>query len=91
MLSLANKLKQKLWEKRTQRGSLDFHFPETKIVLGEHGEVVDIKEYPSYDSNTLIEVFMVLANESVGKKFHEYPFLYRVHEKPKAEDIEKLR
>jgi ribonuclease R len=34
---------------------------------------------------------MVLANESVSKKFHKNPFLYRIHEKPKMEDIERLQ
>ena len=59
--------------------------------MDENLKVIDFKPYPIYDSNNLIEEFMILANESVSKKFHKLPFLYRIHEKPKMEDIEKLQ
>jgi len=72
------------------RGSLDFDFPETKIVLDEAGVPLEYKEYERYDSYKIIEVCMVLANESVGKLFSKIPFLYRVHEEPDEEDIEKF-
>ena len=68
-----------------------FDFPETKIILDENLQVIDFKPYPIYESNKLIEEFMILANESVSKKFSKIPFLYRVHEKPNNENIEKLK
>jgi ribonuclease R len=70
---------------------LEFDFPETKIIVDENLNVVDFKPYPIYESNKLIEEFMILANENVSKKFSKIPFLYRIHEKPKTEEIEKLK
>ena len=84
-------LKQKLWKQREHRGALDFHFPESKIVINKQGKVVAIKPYPIHESNALIESFMVLANASMGRKYRDIPFLYRVHEAPTKEDIEKLQ
>ncbi len=72
------------------RGSLDFDFPETKIVLDDAGQPLEYKKYERYDSYKIIEECMVLANESVSKQFQKYPFLYRVHEDPDGEDVEKF-
>jgi len=72
------------------RGSLDFDFPETKIVLDDMGKPLEYKKYERYDSYKIIEECMVLANESVSKQFQKYPFLYRVHEDPDGEDVEKF-
>lgn len=72
------------------RGSLDFDFPETKIVLDDAGLPIEYKRYERYDSYKIIEECMVLANESVSKQFQKYPFLYRIHEDPDGEDVEKF-
>jgi len=90
-IQVAYELKNKLRDLKVENWLLGFDFPETKIILDENLKVVDFKPYPIYDSNNLIEEFMVLANESVSKKFHKNPFLYRIHEKPKMEDIERLQ
>ena len=90
-LKMVNSLKKKLLEKRVKRGYLNFHFPETKIVFDEKWNVARIEKYHEYESHTLIELCMVLANESIGEKFRDIPFLYRVHEAPKSEDKEKLQ
>jgi ribonuclease R len=65
---------------------LEFDFPETKVLVEDY-EVQKIYEYPKYESNDMIEQFMILANESVALHFKKYPFLYRVHEIPKDESI----
>ena len=70
---------------------LDFDFPEAKIIVDETGFPIEIKKYPRYNSNKIIEEFMIMANEAVSKQFSKLPFLYRVHTEPKDEDIEKLR
>lgn len=87
---LLKELSSILEKNATSRGSLDFDFPETKIVLDEEGKPLEYTKYDRYDSYKIIEVCMVLANESVAKLFSKIPFLYRVHEEPDEEDIEKF-
>ena len=82
--SIVEKNRQNTWV-------LDFDFPETKVVLDENKKVLEIKQYPRYRSNKLIELFMVSANESVWKLFSNIPFLHRIHPKPSLEDISKLQ
>jgi len=72
------------------RGSLDFDFPETKILLDDAWNPIEYKKYERYDSYKIIEECMVLANESVSRQFQKYPFLYRIHEDPDGEDVEKF-
>ena len=88
---VAYELKDKVSAYKVEQWVLWFDFPETKIILDENLQVVDFKPYPIYESNKLIEEFMILANESVSRKFSKIPFLYRIHEKPKHEDIERLK
>ena len=81
-----------LRKKRRQRGSIDFDFPESKIILDQKGNPVSIVPYERNVATDLIEDFMLLANETVAQHFYwmEVPFLYRTHETPDAEKIEKL-
>ena len=90
-INIAYELKDKVSKNKEEQGVLWFDFPETKIIVDENLQVVDFKPYPIYESNKLIEEFMILANQSVSKKFSKIPFLYRIHEKPKAEDIDRLK
>lgn len=87
---LLKELTDILWKNTKARGALDFDFPETKIILDEAGKPIEYKKYERYDSYKIIEECMVLANESVAKLYAKYPFLYRIHEKPDNEDIEKF-
>lgn len=81
-----------LREKRRKRGSIDFDFPETKMVLDEKGRPVDIKPYDRNPATKIIEDFMLMANETVAEEYYwrELPFLYRTHEQPDEEKIRKL-
>lgn len=81
-----------LRKKRRQRGSIDFDFPESKIILDQKGNPVSIEPYERNVETDLIEDFMLLANETVAQHFYwmEVPFLYRTHETPDTEKIEKL-
>jgi len=90
-IKIANELKQKIIKYRTSTWVLNFDFPETKILLDDEWNPVSIKEYPRFDSNKLIEEFMVSANEAVSREFSDLPFLYRIHEEPKEEDLIKLQ
>ena len=77
-------------KKRIESGSINFDIPETKVVLDENGNVVDIKPYEITIANKIIEEFMLAANMQIAEKFYflDLPFIYRIHEKP---DEEKLR
>lgn len=81
-----------LRHKRMKRGSIDFEFPETKIVLDQEGKPVEIKPYERHTAEKLIEDFMLIANETVAQDYfwQEIPFVYRSHETPDPERIKKL-
>ena len=81
-----------LRKKRRKRGSIDFDFPESKIVLDEKGKPVDIYPYDRNSATKIIEDFMLIANETVAEDFYwqEIPFVYRTHDHPDPEKIEKL-
>jgi len=77
---------------RLARGSLDLDVPEAVIALDEQGEPVSIGRYPRWESNRLIEEFMLVANECVGRfcAKRNVPVLYRVHAPPSAEKVESV-
>lgn len=89
MLELSTILRQR----RKERGSIDFDFPETSITLDEKGWPIKIEPYERNASHKVIEDFMLLANETVAENYYwqDIPFLYRTHEKPDEEKIMKLK
>jgi len=92
MFMMMKELSLLLRKKRRQRGGIDFDFPESKIVLNEKGYPVDIHPYERNAATKLIEDFMLAANETIAEDFfwQELPFLYRTHETPDRERIQKL-
>ena len=92
MFELMAELSGILREKRRQRGSIDFDFPETKMILDQKGRPIDIKPYDRNVATKIIEDFMLLANETVAEDYfwQEIPFVYRTHEAPDEEKIKKL-
>ena len=82
-----------LRKKRLDRGSIDFDFEECKIILDEKGKPIDIKPYERAIANRMIEEFMLLANETVAEHMEKLkvPFVYRIHENPDAEKLEKFK
>ena len=89
MKELALKLK----DKRHGYGAIDFDIPEAKVIIDEEGKVTDIYPYQITIANQMIEQFMVLANECIAKTFYDkkIPFIYRVHEKPEKDKLERLK
>ena len=81
-----------LRNRRHQRGSIDFDFPESKIMLDEEGHPMEIRSYDRNVATKIIEDFMLLANETVAEEYYwrEIPFVYRVHETPDEDKIKKL-
>lgn len=82
-----------LRHKRKQQGSLDFDIPEAEIVLDANENPVEIRPAERRTANRMIEEFMLVANETVAEHFFwmQYPFLYRVHEKPDPEKMMDLK
>lgn len=79
-----------LHNKRMSRGSIDFNFDETKIVLDEKGKPVEVERLEITIANRIIEEFMLICNETVAEQFHwaNVPFVFRIHEEPDPEKIE---
>lgn len=92
MFELMQELAEILRKKRMKRGSIDFDFPETKIILNEQGKPVEIKPYDRNVATKIIEDFMLIANETVAQDYfwQELPFVYRTHDNPDSEKIQKL-
>lgn len=91
-LHVMAELAQKLHELRRQRGSIDFDLPEPVVVLGITGELSEIIKRERNQAHEIIEEFMIAANEAVADFFaqREIPTLYRVHDKPDLQKMERL-
>ncbi len=92
MFDLMKELADILRERRKKRGSIDFDFPESKIILDEKGRPVDIKPYERNAATKIIEDFMLMANETIAEDYfwQELPFLYRTHDYPDPEKMKRL-
>lgn len=92
MFLLMKELADILRKKRHARGSIDFDFPESKILLDEKGKPTEIKAYERNAATRIIEDFMLLANETVAEDYfwQELPFLYRTHDKPDEDRMKRL-
>lgn len=82
-----------LARKRDEAGDIDFNFKETKLVLDEQGKPIEVGIDQRRVANMIIESFMVVTNEVVGKHFAnmDVSFVYRVHEKPTVEKEAEFR
>lgn len=92
MFHLMKELADILRERRRKRGSIDFDFPESKIILDANGTPLDIKPYERNAATKIIEDFMLMANETVAEDYfwQELPFLYRTHDNPDPEKMKSL-
>lgn len=77
---------------RHQRGSIDFELPEIKVKLDEKGHPVALIKREGSLAESIIEECMLAANETVARHMdtRRLPFIYRVHEQPTSEKIERL-
>lgn len=92
-----NSLATKLREKRMAAGSINFHTEEVKFILDENKKPIDTYVREQNESHELIEDFMLLANRTVAEtfgkpdsKWRNYTFVYRVHDEPNPEKLNKF-
>ena len=81
-----------LAKRREKRGVLDLDVPERQVLLNKQGKVIGVKTRESLDSMKLIEELMILANVSAAETLEEsrVPTMYRVHDRPSTEKLERL-
>lgn len=95
---LLNKIARRMTKRRVEEGSLDFYSPEVKFFFDEEGKIRDIKVKERLQSMRLIEELMLLANKCVtefvvnlSEKYRKHlPFIYRVHDDPDQEKLERV-
>ncbi len=89
MFTTMEELAAILRKRKFNRGALDFEFPETKIIVDEEGTPLAIEKREQDVAESIIEEFMIRANEAVAIHCNQMqlPTLYRVHEKPEDEDL----
>ena len=88
-----NTLAKRLQKRRREQGQIVLDLPEVKLVLDEEGRVIDAVPEDTSFTHTLIEMFMVEANEAVARLLNSLnvPFLRRVHPEPDMKDSDRLR
>ncbi len=93
-LERAAGLARTLTARRMEEGSVDFDLPEVKVELDDDGTPVRVYRKQRQASNRLIEEFMLLANRTVTEdaatRRGGLPFVYRIHDLPDAERIQRL-
>jgi ribonuclease R len=86
-------LYQVLLAARHERGAIDFETQETRIIFGAGRKISEIRPTQRNDAHKLIEECMLAANVATAAfmQKHEIPALYRVHDGPPPERVEKLK
>ncbi|MGN1181998.1 MAG: ribonuclease R, partial [Faecalibacillus sp.] len=81
-----------LQKKREERGAIDFDTHEAKVIVDKKGKPIDVVLRQRGQSDRIIESFMLVANETIAKHFKwlDLPFIYRVHENPKTDRLQKF-
>lgn len=87
-----NQLAKRIQKRRLAAGQLVLDLPEVQLTLDEDGKVVGTEREDTSFTHTLIEMFMVEANEAVARLLHslDVPFIRRIHPEPDLRDSERL-
>ncbi len=83
-------LSRQLTTNRMDRGALAFESEETEFIFDEEGRPVDARKYAHHEAHTMIEEFMLFANEAVARFFtrRKIPTIYRIHDEPDPVKLE---
>lgn len=78
---------------RSKRGAIEFDTTETAIVFNDERKIEKIVPRRRNDAHKMIEECMLVANVATARFLdkHDLPALYRIHEKPSTERLDKLR
>jgi ribonuclease R len=93
LLHQMNALAKRLQKRRQGEGQIVLDLPEVELKLDEEGKVIDAVPEDQSFTHTLIEMFMVEANEAVARLLNSLgvPFMRRTHPEPEMPDSERLR
>lgn len=90
---LMNELADILIKRKKNRHAPQIETVESKIITDENGKCIDVKPRSRGKSECIIEEFMLVANETASNlaRTKGVPFVYRIHEEPPEEKIERLK
>ncbi len=93
MLLVSKQLHDILYNMKKNRGYVELQIPEVKIIVNEKCEPIEIKLRETGTAQSMIEDFMVAANEAVTIEALKvkWPFVFRVHGEPKSERVEMFK
>jgi ribonuclease R len=93
LLREMNALAKRIQKRRLAEGQIVLDLPEVQLVLDEDGRVTGTEPEDSSFTHTLIEMFMVEANEAVARLLDSLgvPFMRRIHPGPEIDSAERLR
>jgi ribonuclease R len=92
-LRLSDRLAKILRKRRLRDGMIVLNLPEIELVFDDEGHVIDAVPEDDAFTHTIIEMFMVEANEAVARLFDSLgvPILRRIHPDPSYGDMQELR
>src|SRR6266850_4483745 len=93
LLDQMNLLAKRIQRRRLEEGQIVLELPEVELVLDEEGKVVGTAKEDTSFTHTLIEMFMVEANEAVARLFDSMnlPFMRRIHPEPEPDSAVRLQ
>ena len=93
MIPLLKEVADIIRERRNSFGSIDLESTELKFKMLEDGTVYDVEKRVQDVGENLIEDLMIQANEIIGYTISnmEKPFVYRIHEDPKAKKMDEFK
>ena len=88
-----NTLSRAIRERRRGAGMIHLDLPDVELVFDDSGRVIDAVPEDNAYTHTLIEMFMVEANEALARLFEELevPVLRRIHPDPVPGNMDQLR
>ena len=85
-------LSRSIEKRRTKSGMIHLDLPETELIMDKSGRVVDAQPADNSYPHTIIEMFMVEANEAVAGLLDrlDVPFMRRIHPEPDSLSMKNL-